>query len=116
MPETNGHNGTSAGNGGTGGNGSGAPGESKLAAVLADAAMDLPETVRVATPMMLPVAVFAVLLTGWVSWRRHSEKFLARVLERRDPSLGNRLSNAVDLEQKIGDSPVQELLRPELPL
>src|ERR1035441_9833339 len=37
MPETNGHNGTSAGDGGTGGNGSGAPGESKLAAVLAEA-------------------------------------------------------------------------------
>src|ERR1035437_10836836 len=39
MPDTNGHNGTSAGNGGTGGNGSGggAPGESKLAAVLAEA-------------------------------------------------------------------------------
>jgi len=37
MPETNGHNGTSAGNGGTGGNGGGAPGESKLAAVLAEA-------------------------------------------------------------------------------
>ena len=39
MPETNGHNGTPAGNGGTGGNGSGggAPGESKLAAVLAEA-------------------------------------------------------------------------------
>ena len=84
-----------------------------LAAVLADAAMDLPETVRVATPMMLPVAVFAVLLTGWVSWRRLSEMFLARVLERRDPSLGNRLSNAVDLEQKTGDSPVQEFLRRE---
>ena len=39
MPETNGHNGTSAGNGGTGGNGngSGAGGEGKLAAVVANA-------------------------------------------------------------------------------
>ena len=39
MPETNGHNGTTAGNGGTGGNGngSGAGGEGKLAAVVANA-------------------------------------------------------------------------------
>jgi cytochrome b6 len=39
MPETNGHNGTTAGNGGNGGNGngSGAGGEGKLAAVVANA-------------------------------------------------------------------------------
>jgi hypothetical protein len=84
-----------------------------LAAVLADAAVDLPEAVRVAAPIALGAAVFGVLLAGIVSWRRLTEMVLARALERKDPALGNRLSNAVDLSYRTGDSPVQEFLRRE---
>ena len=84
-----------------------------LAAAMADAAVDLPEAARVATPVALGAAVFGVLLAGIVSWRRLTEMVLARALERKDPALGNRLTNAVDLARKTGDSPVQEFLRRE---
>ena len=84
-----------------------------LALALADAAVDLPEGIRVATPVILGAAVVGVLLAGWVFWRRLTEMRLARALELKDASLGNRLSNAVDLERKTGDSPAQEFLRRE---
>src|ERR1039458_7475630 len=84
-----------------------------LAAVLADAAVDLPEGVRVAAPFLLAAVVFGGLVAGWVLWRRLTEMVLARALERTDASLGNRLTNAVDLARKTGNSPVQEFLRRE---
>ena len=71
----------------------------------------LPEGLRAATPFFLTAAVLGVLLAGWVFWRRLTEMRLARALERKDASLGSRLTNAVDLERKTGDSPAQEFLR-----
>ena len=84
-----------------------------LALALADAAVDLPEGIRVAAPLILGAAVVGALLAGWLFWRRLTEMRLARALERKDASLGNRLTNAVDLARKTGDSPAQEFLRRE---
>jgi hypothetical protein len=84
-----------------------------LAAVLADAAVNLPEDLRAAAPALLAAVVGGVLLTGWFVWRRLTEMILARALERKDAALGNRLTNAVDLAQKTGISPVQEFFRRE---
>ncbi len=90
---------------------SGAVGLLALAAVLSDAALDLPENVRVAAPWVLAAAAAAVSFAGLREWRSLSETRLARLFERMDSSLGNRLTNAVQLAQKTGATPVEEFLR-----
>jgi len=82
-----------------------------LGAVLVDAALDLPESFRVAAPWL--VIPFSLVVLGgaiW-QWRQLTEKHLARRFEQFAPSLGNRLTNAVDLAQQTGHSAVQEFLR-----
>jgi hypothetical protein len=84
-----------------------------LGAVLTDAALALPEPFRVAAPWLLLAIAAALLGVGLWDWRRFSDPWLARRLEQIDPSLGNRLTNAVDLAPKTGQSAVQEYLRGE---
>ncbi|MGA2173579.1 MAG: hypothetical protein ABSH38_01215 [Verrucomicrobiota bacterium] len=84
-----------------------------LGAVITDAALDLPAPCRVAAPWLLLVTALAVLGAVIFFWRRFSDPFLAWLLECTDPSLGNRLTNAVDLAHKTGASAVQEFLRRE---
>ncbi len=84
-----------------------------LFAVITDAALNLPEPCRLAAPWLLLVTALAVLGVGIWEWRRFTDPFLARRLEHIDPFLGNRLTNAVDLAHKTGESAVQEYLRCE---
>jgi hypothetical protein len=82
-----------------------------LGAVITDAALDWPESFRVAAPWLLIPFLAGVPGFAIWQWRRLTEKLLARRFEQFDPSLGNRLTNAVDLAQKTGGSAVQEYLR-----
>jgi hypothetical protein len=84
-----------------------------LLAVLTDAALALPEPLRVAAPWFLLAIAAALLVAGVWQWRRFSDQWLARRFEQIDPALGNRLTNAVDLAPKTGQSAVQEYLRGE---
>jgi hypothetical protein len=91
----------------------GASGALVLAAVLSDAALDLPETLRVSVSWLLGVAVVAVLGAGFWEWRQLTESRVARQFEQADASLGNRLINAVQLAQKTSASAPEEFLRRE---
>ena len=84
-----------------------------LAAVVFDAALDLPEPARVSAPWVLALCAVAVLGGGFWGWRRVRESRLARFFERADSSLGNRLINAVQLAAQTTVSPVEECLRRE---
>jgi hypothetical protein len=84
-----------------------------LAAVFCDAALDLPETWRAIAPWALGIAVALILGAGIWEWRRLTEARLARLFERANVSLGNRLINAVQLAQKPGGSAAEEYLRLE---
>jgi hypothetical protein len=84
-----------------------------LAAVLCDAALDLPEAWRSAAVWALGIAIASVLGLGIWEWRRLTEPRLARLFERANVSLGNRLINAVQLAQKPGGSAAEEYLRLE---
>ena len=84
-----------------------------LAAVLFDAALDLPEMVRVAAPWVSGAAVVAALGAGFWEWHQLPEARVARRFEQTDGSLGSRLINAVQLAQITGDSAAAEFLRRE---
>ncbi len=84
-----------------------------LAAVLADAALDLPEAMRAAMPWLLGLALAIVLGAGFWKWRQFTETRLARLFEQSDAALGNRLINAVQLAQKTGASGAEEFFRRE---
>jgi hypothetical protein len=84
-----------------------------LAAVLADAALVLPEGLRAATLWLLGGALAAMLGAAFFEWRRLTEARLARLLERSDPALGNRLINAVQLAQNNAASGAEEFFRRE---
>lgn len=85
-----------------------------LAAVICDAALDLAENVRLATPWLLSLAVVAILCFGFFERRRFTDPKVARLLEKADTSLGNRLINAVQLAQQKCESPTGEFLRAEV--
>jgi hypothetical protein len=84
-----------------------------VAAVLIDAAIDLPEGWRAAAPCVLAACALGVAALGIGEWRRMNEQRVARLFEKVHPNLGNRLINAVQLGQIQGSSQVQELLRRE---
>ena len=84
-----------------------------LAAVLADAALDLPETLRAAALWLLGAALMAALGAGWLEWRRLTEARLARLFEQTDSTLGNRLINAVQLAQKPPADGTEEFFQRE---
>lgn len=82
-------------------------------AVLVDAALDLPEPARVTAPWVL--AGCGALVVGWAiwHWQRFEEQRVARLFERVQPGLGNRLINAVQLSQHTSAEAVEEFLRRE---
>jgi hypothetical protein len=84
-----------------------------LAAVLLDAALDLPEEGRRLTPWLLGMGGLCVLGLGIAQWRRFEEQRLARLFERAQPSLGNQLINAVQLANHTSSTRVEEFLRLE---
>jgi hypothetical protein len=84
-----------------------------LGAVLSDAVLDLPETLRALAPWILGAAAATMAGLGIWKWRSLTETHTARLFERADSSLGNRLTNAVQLAQKTADSAVEEFLRRE---
>ena len=79
--------------------------------VLADAALDLPETLRAAVPLLLVGSGLALLAAAIGAWRQLTPTRLARRFEQTDLSLGNRLTNAVQLAQKTSASSAEELFR-----
>jgi len=84
-----------------------------LAAFLLDATVDLAESTRAASPLLLAVAAGAVVGLGVWSWLRFTDPRLARSFELADPSLGNRLINAVQLAEQPGTTAAEQLLRNE---
>ena len=84
-----------------------------FSAVLLDAFLDLPEGLR-AGAWTGPVAIFVAIIgfAGW-AWKRLNHERLARLLELAEPSLGNRLINAVQLSDAERPQPIAEFLRRE---
>jgi hypothetical protein len=89
----------------------GAAGALALAAVLSDAALDLPEGMRAAGLWLLGTAILFALGMGFWQWRRLSETRMARRFEQSDAALGNRLINAVQLAQKNRARGAEEYFR-----
>jgi len=84
-----------------------------LGGILLDAAVDLPKMLRPSPGDFLAPGLVGFIVAIWFLRRRCSEAYLAWSWESKDPTLGNRLSNAVDLGKKSGDGPVQEFFRRE---
>ena len=84
-----------------------------LAVFLLDAAVDLTENTRAASPWLLAVMAVSVVGVGVWSWLRFTDTRLARSFERAEPALGNRLINAVQLAQQPGATAVEQWLRNE---
>ncbi len=84
-----------------------------LMAVALDAALDLPEAARAAAPWVLAGCGALVVSWGIWRWRRFEEQRVARLFERTQPGLGNRLINAVQLSQHTGAEAVEKFLRRE---
>src|SRR5262245_39939730 len=84
-----------------------------LAVILCDAALDLPEVVRVAAPWVLAIGIVAVTVAGIWRWGRLNEQRVAQLFERTEPTLGDRLTNAVQLATRSSSTSVEEFLRRE---
>lgn len=84
-----------------------------LAAALLDAAVDLPEAWRIATPWLIGMGALAVMIFGIWHWSRFEEQRLARLFERIQPTLGNQLINAVQLARHTASSHIEGFLRLE---
>jgi hypothetical protein len=84
-----------------------------LAALLLDAAIDLPDQARLVAPWVLLLIALSVIAYGFWQWQLLAEQRLARVFERAQPVLGSRLINAVQLSQHQSSSEVEEFLRRE---
>ncbi|HEU0009326.1 MAG TPA: hypothetical protein VFT34_05890 [Verrucomicrobiae bacterium] len=84
-----------------------------LAFLLGDAAMDFSDSTRLAAPWILAGGTLLLLVLAVVPLRRLGDGRIARSFERHDPSLGDRLTNAVQLARKQGGEPVEEFLRRE---
>jgi hypothetical protein len=88
-------------------------GAAALVLVLLDAALQLSERMRAAAPWALAGCVVLVLIAAMLRLRQFTVPRVARVFERAFPALGNRLTNAVQLADPPGVSPIQEFLRVE---
>ncbi len=84
-----------------------------LAFLLGDAAMDFSDSTRLAAPWILAGGTLLLLVLAVVPLRRLGDGRIARNFERHDPSLGDRLTNAVQLARQQGGEPVEEFLRRE---
>lgn len=85
-----------------------------LALVLADAGLDLSDAIRQAAPLLVLLAGLLLLVPGLVRLRRIREESVAAMLEKQDPSIGTRLTNAVQLGSSDGATPVEDYLRSEV--
>ena len=83
------------------------------AAFAADAFLQLGPRVRIAC--LAAAGLFAASATAWVWWtgwrQRNPPERIARHLEQRDPALGSRLINALQLAQQAEDRSVSSLTR-----
>src|SRR5213593_210512 len=84
-----------------------------LAFLLGDAVMDFSDATRLAAPWILAGETLLVLVLAVVPLRRLGDGRIARRFERHDPSLGDRLTNAVQLARLQAGDPVEEFLRRE---
>ena len=84
-----------------------------LAAVLADALLILPESLRAHAPWILAVLALVVIVLAVLAFRRLSEGAVARTLERTQSHLGTALTNAVQLAHTPLEPPTAEVLRLE---
>ncbi|PWU17993.1 MAG: hypothetical protein C5B50_10115 [Verrucomicrobia bacterium] len=85
-----------------------------LALVLLDAALDLPERARLLAPGLL--GALSCILAGAANWRlgKFEEERVARLFEKTNLALGNKLINAVQLSKASSSTAgVGELLRLE---
>jgi hypothetical protein len=78
---------------------------------LLDAAVDLPESLRVLAPYGLAGAGLCVAAFGIWRWRQFDDEGIARSYERTQPALGNRLINAVQLSGRAAATATEECLR-----
>jgi hypothetical protein len=84
-----------------------------LGVVVLDAALDLPEAVRVAVPVGMGVLVLVGIVWLVVTWRQLTDARVARRFEAADPKLGTRLTNAVQLSGAESPNAIGEYLRRE---
>jgi hypothetical protein len=84
-----------------------------LSFLLGDAAMDFSDATRLAAPWILAGGTLLLLVLAVIPLRRLGDGRIARDFERQDPSLGDRLTNAVQLARQQGGEPVEEFLRRE---
>ena len=88
-------------------------GTAALGLIVADAALDLSETVRSAAPGFLGLLAVCMVAASVIMLRRLTEVRLARRFERLNPELGNVLTNAAQLAGHESITPVAECLRRE---
>lgn len=88
-----------------------AVGLAALLAVFLDAVVVLSDGARIVTPWVLAVVGVAVLVLGVLTLRRLTDVRVARLFERRDPTLGTAVTNAVQLSSRTMPSPIGEVLR-----
>jgi hypothetical protein len=81
--------------------------------LLLDAAIDLSDDSRAFAPWTLGILALLICATGLVNLQRLSDLRVAKRFESLETSLGNRLTNAVQLSVKKGESHVEEFLREE---
>jgi hypothetical protein len=82
-----------------------------LAFLIGDAALDLSDATRAAAPWVLGGMAMALLILAGIPLRRLHDDRMARLFERHEPALGDRLTNAVQLGQQSKDEAVGEFLR-----
>jgi hypothetical protein len=85
-----------------------------LAACLVDATLELPDHVRALALPALGTLAGLLGAAAWMECRRLQPGPLARRFEERDPALGSRLTNAVQLAQAPAGTGVGEHLRGEV--
>jgi len=86
-------------------------GGAALAAIAADAWLDLAEPIRIAAPWVLAASALILLAAAALQLSRLDDIRLARTFERTNPSLGNMLTNAVQLAAEPSPHAVGETLR-----
>ncbi|HUR56804.1 MAG TPA: hypothetical protein VM029_03785 [Opitutaceae bacterium] len=84
-----------------------------LAALLLDAAVDLPDHVRAFAPWLLATVAAIIVIVCVNEARRLNDRRLAKLFERNQPRVGDQLTNAVELAQVPGRDDVGEFLRLE---